>query len=242
MNEIEFRKQCVIDPNSEDKRFIEAIQDSELDKIRDEYLDFDAQLKEAMQLQSDFDPESLKLIPQEMDDDHAEEGFSWFKSVLRPTYSIAASFIAAMVVVFGLLLQPETALSESMMDHLYDHMEVTHIRTRLPQQKLQPLLDEYGIQISDVLTERMRHASKCELENHTGLHIVFDGNSGPVTLFFMPGAEVDRASMMGREQFHGILFQHGDGAVGIIGVMDEQLLPLKDEVEASLVPLTPKEA
>ncbi|OOZ43862.1 DUF3379 family protein [Solemya velum gill symbiont] len=242
MNEIEFRKQCVIDPNSEDERFVEAMQDSELHKIREEYLDFDAQLKDAMRLQSDFDPESLKLIPQEMDEEHAKEESSWFKSALRPAYSIAASFVAAMVVVFGLLLQPEPALSESMMDHLYDHMEVTHIRTKFPQQKLRPLLDEYGIRISEVLTERMRHASKCELENLTGLHIVFDGESGPVTLFFMPGAEVDRASMMGREQFHGILFQHGDGAVGIIGVMDEQLLPLKDEVEASLVPLTPKKA
>jgi|GEM_PF-5547906 hypothetical protein len=242
MNEIEFRKQCVVDPHSRDERFVEAMQDSELGKIRDEYLDFDAQLAEALKLPSDFNPESLKRIPQEMSDHHTGERSSWIRSALRPAYSIAASFVAAMVVVFGLLLQPETALSESMMDHLYEHMEVTYIRTRFPQQKLQPLLDEYGIRISEALTERMRHASKCELTNHTGLHIVFDGDSGPVTLFFMPGADVDRASMMGREQFHGILFQHGDGAVGIIGVMDEQLLPLKDEVEASLVPLTPKEA
>ena len=232
MNELEFRKQCIIDPHAMDSRFQEAKNDPDYRKIWEEYRDFDEKLREAVKLPVSPDIEALLDIPNRAAD---EEETSWWRGIMQhPVLSAAASIVVAFVVTFGILLQPKPALSDLMIGHLYDHMEVMHLRTPANDRKFSDLLRHFGAK-SDIQIAHLHHVSLCELGEHEGLHLVFDGNAGPVTLFYVPDERVERLSMIAKDQFHGIMFPSGTGTMAIIGTMDEDVMKIKNEIEAKFI-------
>ena len=232
MNELEFRKQCIIDPHTTDSRFQDAMNDPVYRKIWEEYCDFDEQLKEAANLPVSFDTEALYAIP---DQSSADEDTGWFRGVLQhPVLSTAASIVVAFVVTFGILLQPKPALSDAIFADLYHHMEVMYLRTPADDRKFRDLLEYFGAR-SDIQIANLHYVHLCGIGEHEGLHLVFDGETGPVTLYYVPSERVDRLSMIAKDQFHGVMFPAGSGTMAIIGTMDEDVMKIKSEIEGKFI-------
>lgn len=232
MNELEFRKNCMINPHSPDPRFQEALNDPDYQEIWKEYCDFDDKLRAAINLPISPNIKALLDIPNQASND---DNISWWRGAMQhPILSAAASFFVAITVTFGILLQPTPALSDAMIAHLYDHMDVMHLRTPANDQKFGDLLEHFGAN-SSIQIAHLHHVSLCEIGNHDGLHLVFDGETGPVTVFYVPDQQIEHLEMIAKDQFHGVMFPTGTGTMAIIGTMNEDVMKIKSEMEGKFI-------
>jgi anti-sigma-K factor RskA len=127
MNELQFRKQCIIDPNTPDAEFQQALENAENRQLQEQCIEFDNKLADALNVAV---PDGLaqRIIERNRaQKTDRSRGFSW--NNWRPSLAAAASVAATMVFAIALLLRPQVALSEMIIDHLDDDIDALHDRT-----------------------------------------------------------------------------------------------------------------
>ncbi len=232
MNDLQFRKQCIIDPDTHDVEFQQALESANNREFQEQCMEFDSKLADALNVAA---PENLaqRIIERNRaQKTDRSRSFSW--NNWRPSLAAAASIAATMVFAVALLLRPQVALSEMMIDHLYDDINALHVRTVVTDAELLHLLDHFNVDIERSSIGTLHFADVCHIDKTDGIHVVYDGASGPVTAIYLPGKEVKRLQAISRDQFQGIIFPYHEGVMAIIGLMGEDVLQQKDKVEKAL--------
>ena len=134
-----------------------------------------------------------------------------------------------------LLLRHQVALSEIVIDHLYEDINALHVRTAVTDAELGHVLDHFDVDIERTSIGTLHFADVCHIDKTDGIHVVYDGANGPVTAIYLPGKEVKRLQAISRDQFQGIIFPYHEGVMAIIGLMGEDVLQQKDKVEKALL-------
>lgn len=231
MNDLQFRKQCISDPQCPDREFQEALGQDEQRRFQQQCLAFDAKLADALEIAV---PEDLaQRIIASNRESRRRNRLGWGN--WRPTLAAAASIAATMLLTVSLLLRPQVAVSEMMIDHLYDDINALHVRTVVSDAQLLHVLEHFNIEVQRSSLGTLHFAELCEIDKTTGMHFVYDGASGPVTVIYLPGKKVKRLQAIARDQFQGVVFPYHTGVMAVIGLMGEDLLMQKERVQKAIL-------
>lgn len=225
MNEIEFRKRCIINPDDSDPGFQTALENADYRRLQAECAGFDEKLSAAINLPA---PEGLQ---ERILAAHRQPSFlaRWKKKLAALT-----SLVVTMMLGLTLLLRPQLALSDMVIEHLYHDMEVMHSRDVIRDEKVDEIVQHFGADLESSLVGIIRFIEDCRFADHRkGIHLVYDGNSGPVTVFYIPHRKIDRMQAIGKNEFQGIIFPHHEGTMAIVGLIGEDLKSQRSKVEAA---------
>ena len=231
MNDLQFRKQCISDPHSTDRDFQEALGQEQRRRFQQQCQAFDAKLADALEIAAPADL-TQRIIARNRESRRSKP-LGW--SGWRPTLAAAASVAATMLLAVSLLLRPQVAVSEMMIDHLYDDIKALHVRTVVSDAQLLHVLEHFDIEVQRSSVGTLHFAELCEIDKTTGMHLVYDGASGPVTVIYLPGKRVKRLQAIARDQFQGVVFPYQAGVMAIIGLMGEDLLLQKQRVQKAIL-------
>ncbi|MEA3303534.1 MAG: DUF3379 family protein [Pseudomonadota bacterium] len=233
MNELQFRKQCIIDPDTADMEFQQALESAENHEFQQQCMEFDSKLADALNVEAPDDLAQRIIERNSAQKTGRSRSFSW--NNWRPSLAAAASVAATMVFAVALLLRPQVALSEMVIDHLYDDINALHDRTVVTDAELSHILDHFDVEIERDSIGTLHFADICHIDKTDGIHVVYEGAKGPVTAIYLPGKKVKRLQAISRDQFQGIIFPYQEGAMAIIGLMGEDVLKQKVNVEKALL-------
>jgi hypothetical protein len=233
MNELQFRKQCIIDPDTAEMEFQQALETADNREFQQQCMEFDGKLADALNVATPDDLAQRIIERNRAQKADRSKSFSW--NNWRPSLAAAASVAATMVFAVALLLRPQVALSEMVIDHLYDDINALHDRTVVTDAELSHILDHFDVEIERTSIGTLHFADICHIDKTDGIHVVYEGAKGPVTAIYLPGKEVKRLQAISRDQFQGIIFPYQEGAMAIIGLMGEDVLKQKENVEKALL-------
>ncbi len=147
---------------------------------------------------------------------------------------VAASILlvvtAISVSLFVTPLERRTmSLADSVLDHMHDELHhLNEVRTVTPAQ-LSQLFDRFGAVITGNLG-RVNFAAECLMREKTGVHLIFPGSNGPVTVFFMPHEAPAELTRFADANFKGHIVPTGWGSLAVIGIGDEALGGIADRM------------
>ena len=225
MNEIEFRKRCIINPNDPDPAFQAALDNADYRRLQGECAGFDEKLSAALDIPV---PEGLqeRIL--------AANRTPSFLARWKKKLAALASLTATMVLGLALLLRPQLALSDMVIEHLYHDMEVMYSRDVIKDEHVDEIVQLFGADMESSLVGIIRFIEDCRFSDHRkGIHLVYDGQSGPVTVFYIPHRKIDRMQAIGKNEFQGIIFPHHEGTMAIVGLIGEDLKNQRSRVEAA---------
>jgi hypothetical protein len=225
MNELEFRKRCIINPDDPDPDFRAALANDDYRRVQAECADFDEKLLEALNVPA---PEGLQ------DRILAANRRPSFLARWKKKLAALTSLIVTLVLGLTLLLRPQLALSDMVIEHLYHDMAVMYSRDVIPEEHVDEIVQHFGADLESSLVGIIRFIEDCRFADHRkGIHLVYDGQSGPVTVFYIPHRQIDRMQAIGKDEFQGIIFPHHEGSMAIVGLIGEDLKSQKSKVEAA---------
>ena len=78
------------------------------------------------------------------------------------------------------------------------------------------------------------YAQACVINGKTVPHLVIQGQHGPVTILLMPEEKIAEAMPLDGANVSGLILPVGDGSIAIIGDREEELEPIRKDIEASV--------
>ncbi len=186
MDDLQFRRTIYADPNSQDKEILSAKREDLAKKqFAQEILELDQQIKQALNVDV---PEDLynKLMLKQVLVSHQQQ-----KRKTRIHLAIAASIAFALGLSFT-FLQPATpyhdigAFSLAHVEHEAMHFsDITHNKTRVSLASLNSKMADFNAQFTQSFG-KLISAGYCNFGGIKSLHLVYQGEAGPVTVFVMP--------------------------------------------------------
>jgi hypothetical protein len=226
MNELEFRKRCIIDPNDSHPDFRKALESDEYRRLQAECAGFDDKLADALRVPV---PAGLqeRILAARRD--------STLLARWKKKLAALASLVATMLLGLALLLRPQLALSDMVIEHIYHDMEVMYSRDTIRIEQVNEIIGTFDGELETGFIDGIiRFIEDCRFSDHRkGIHLVYDGNSGPVTVFYIPHRKIDRLQAIGKNEFQGIIFPHHEGSMAIVGLIGEDLNSQRTKVEAA---------
>ncbi|VAW57841.1 hypothetical protein MNBD_GAMMA11-1378 [hydrothermal vent metagenome] len=82
---------------------------------------------------------------------------------------------------------------------------------------------------------QVNYLGSCDIASKKGVHMVVQGDIGPITVFMLPGVSVDSQQLIKDERFHGMITPGSGGSVVVVGEKGESLRVLQDKLNQYLV-------
>lgn len=236
MDDLEFRKQVMADPQTDSTDIKEAIlSDRNKRRFLEEMRDFDNDLQNAMKIPV---PDNLaeRIILNQSLQDHKEQ-----KSSKKWYTALAASVLFTFGVMFQLLYStPEVGdLGEYSLSHYYHEAE--YLSSNQPDQmdleNVNEQLAEFGINLGS-LFNTVIFAEECRFNGIRSLHMVFSGDSGKQYTVFITSHEDAQLPFV--EEFtdqtvHGKGYLVGNSDLVILSDDPESLDIFKSDFEKNII-------
>ncbi|WP_413401490.1 DUF3379 family protein [Pseudoalteromonas sp. KJ71-7] len=196
MDELEFRRRTIAQPNELDKELQEfANSSADRQQFLNESKSFDKQLDNALEIPV---PDNLaeriilntslkeKARTDELEQkDNVISARSWFKFD-RVHLALAASFVIAVsAFMFSEEQNINQTAGEHALAHVYHEIYALNKTQPISIQTVNEKLALLGGQISD-LPGKVTYVTFCDFQGERGLHLVFESDFGPMTVFIVP--------------------------------------------------------
>ena len=152
------------------------------------------------------------------------------------TFALAASILLGVgVLQFGLPRIPaEPSLQQVVYEHILHEPQALTAVYPVKQAIVYSTLKQFGVELADAPFGEILHVTLCPIGDTHGLHLVVQGQRGPVTLLFMPSKSVNTRTPFEEGQFTGYIEPAGVGLVAIVGEKGEALEPYEQAVRQSM--------
>ncbi|WP_372761714.1 DUF3379 family protein [Pseudoalteromonas sp.] len=209
MDELEFRRRTTAQPHAIDKQLSEfAKSNAERQRFINEMKDFDQQLHNAV---NDITlPENLAeriLLTTSLQEQAQQQQQTRNKvlnsrvTFMRAPLAIAASFIALLTVLFfsGQQDHALTSAGQHALTHVYHEISAMDKHATISLDSVNEKLATIGGYI-DELPGKISFAMFCDFKGERGLHLVFESDFGPMTVFIVPNKK--QSFGFGENSFH----------------------------------------
>lgn len=115
-------------------------------------------------------------------------------------------------------------------EHEMNHLEVAH---EVSSNNVALLLSQFGAGLLNEI-EPVRYAGRCRMHRSDGVHLVVQGEKGPVTVLLMPGEYLESPERVGFSRFSGILIPTEYGSMAVVGERSERLDPVVKRIRRTL--------
>ena len=226
MNYFEFKQQLLKDSFTKDEEFHRLRkEDARCAKAYEECMRFEKLLNQAFDVKP---PENLK------DSIVLRQTSAQTHNHFMRRYALAASvfftFLVAALVMY--LKQPEP-ISQFVINELKKKPEVFIAKEDLPTKEVQNLFASLNTKIDGDLGS-VRFMKTCPTPGGTGARMVLMTDKGPVTILYMPHAEIKQQVDFELAHHKGRVIAMEKGAAAIIGDSIEQLGYVQDKVQKSI--------
>lgn len=211
MDELEFRRRVIAQPNNLDKEVLKfAANNPERLKFISDTKAFDKQLHNALTTPvPDNLAERILLNTSLQDKATTEEKVPKYKSAMfkfdRMHLALAASFLIAVGTFFlSSTHHSSIAAGEHALAHVYYEINALNKNDPISLQTVNDKLSLLGGHI-DELPGKVTFATFCNFKGERGLHLVFESDFGPMTVFIVPSE--NRAFSLGDEHFQDARFE-----------------------------------
>lgn len=216
MDELEFRRRTIAQPNDIDNELTEFAKDnSERQRFINDMKDFDKYLQSAA---NDVPvPEnlaerillntSLKEKAQQQAQIPANKNVIASRSRFkfdRVHLALAASFVVTISVFFFSSEQNTYGAGEHALAHVYHEINSLDKTQAISLQSVNEKLALLGGQLSE-LPGKITYAMFCDFKGEKGIHLVFESDFGPMTVFIVPTK--NKVFEMGSDDFHDDRFE-----------------------------------
>lgn len=151
-------------------------------------------------------------------------------------FALAASVILGVGLFnFGLLQLPaKQGLQQVVYEHIVHEPEALTAVFPVKHAILQTILKDFGVEFADSELGEVLHVRLCPIGTTHGLHLVVQGQRGPVTLLFMPARSVTERLPFQEGPFTGYIEPAEVGLVAIVGRPGEGLDRFERAVKQSM--------
>lgn len=148
----------------------------------------------------------------------------------RAWFGAAASVLLAITISMTSLFNEHhergsMALVQNVIHHIEDESDHLHDPGPASRARVSMVLSRFGAKLVGDPGE-VRFAAECVMRKRTGVHMVLQGNQGPVTVFFMPGEQVAAVTEVDSERLHGEIIPTDWGVLAVVGENGEQIAPI----------------
>ncbi|RMG34723.1 MAG: DUF3379 family protein [Gammaproteobacteria bacterium] len=154
----------------------------------------------------------------------------------RRPFWLAAAASVMLAVTLGLVSLYERhierghmALAQSVVYHIVDEAKHLHTPGPAAPQRVREVFARFGAQLAGDIGQ-INFAAECLMRNRTGIHLVLQGEQGPVTVFLMPGETPARTVPVETDRFEGEILPTPWGSIAVVGERGEPVEPLAVKV------------
>ncbi|HEH9427350.1 TPA: DUF3379 domain-containing protein [Aeromonas sobria] len=253
MDELEFRRNAMIQPNDQQPDFLETADASQANRhYLDEMKQFDRTLKRAMQVDVPAGLAERILLKQAMLQDTPDDNIHPLNSATTlasdrtqsPWRQIAMA--ASVAFLLGMSTRwislPEatptaSSLAQVAMAHVYDEAPfIQGTDERVNLHSINSKMEKYGATLSEMNGLNVTYANHCSFYQGPALHMVIQGKMGPITLFLVPKhvpLTLQQASFEDGT-LKGEIVQLKGANMVLIGEMKEPLAPVATALQSRL--------
>lgn len=228
MDDLKFRRRAYADPDCQDEDFIEYKNASEENRLFvDDLQNMNESLTQALQVTPPAELKQRISLSQSFTE-HQQNRRKW------QFISIAASLFLTFAIVFHFSTDGPSLksmnLAEEYLQHVYHELNHLHEQQMVDLHTLNQALAGVGISLSEEIGQ-VNYLGSCEIARNPGVHIVLQGERGPVTIMLVPGAAMSGQRLIREQRFDGVIVPAAGGSMAIIGEKGEPLMPLKSRLQ-----------
>jgi hypothetical protein len=233
MNSTDFQSILETEPRSQDPDFIAAREkDPKLRRAWSEAMQFEADLAEALRVPVPPDLKSRITFYQ------AGEAT---RRVHRRWLAVAASLVVATVLITSWWWKNQPGpIEQFVLEALMMEPAEFMTESELPQEKVKKLLASLNTRIEGNLGQ-VRFMKTCPTPGGTGARMVLMTDSGPVTILYMPKAQLSKRIEFEVKDMKGAIVALEEGAAAIIGNSNRQIAQVENDWISRLKPMNPAE-
>jgi hypothetical protein len=233
MDDILFRHTAIATPNSKNEDFLQRLANSDKDKaLVKQAKEFDANIQSLLKVEV---PEGLtdKILLEQsfaIENERIKSG--------RWHIAIAASIAFVIGITLPLLSNFNhypADIGEVAMQHVKAEYYFTAQSNENADLKVvNAKLARFGAQATDDLGD-ISYVNYCNFEGTPALHMVIQGEKGPITVFVVPGdAKFIETEKFNNQHLKGITEKMGNTNVVIVGERDESLQKVRTSLENNI--------
>ncbi len=229
MDDLEFRRRCIADPFDPDEAFqCKLHEQPEHEQLVQTQARFDRRIKELME---------DVAVPQDLGARIRLRHSTQRRRRRRLFWVQGLAMAASVLVAIGLIrLYEATAradLPQVVLSHINGELRHLSEHKQVPDQRLDALLREVGGRLNGDLGQ-VRYAGACQMRKHKGVHMVVQGETGPVTVLIMPGEELARRMPVHGRRFKGVILPTPHGAMAVLGERSEPIEQTLDRLRSAV--------
>lgn len=230
MNCLEFRRRLLEDPARDEADFLAHA--GQCQSCQAEYQrcqQFEQNLLSALQVPP---PPTLR---DEIIQRHDAEFTTEAPRRRRLLAGLAASLLLGIGIGMKLTLFNGPALEQEVIGHIAHEMPLLEGQADhwVDPGRLGQLFAELGGELDGQLG-RVRHAGRCQVGKGKGLHLVLQGEHGPVTLLMMPEQPVNGVLPLQAGELQGVILPLQQGSVAVVGTIGEPVLHIGEQVRRAV--------
>jgi len=233
MDDLQFRRSIYADPNTDDEAILAAIKsDPAREKFAQELESLDEKIAQALNVEV---PEDLsnKLILRQTLASHQQQ-----KRKGRIQLALAASVAFAVGITFN-TMQVSSAyanIGDYALAHVYheDKYFSNDSETRVTLASLNEKMTSFNGRFSSDLG-KLISAGFCRFDGMKSLHLTFQGESSPVTVFIIPhNDDLDFSQFFKDEKLQGQSMKYNNANVIVVGDENESLQQWRENIEKNI--------
>ncbi len=221
MDDIEFRRNAVINPNTKHADFLHKTKQNRSNhEFVQQQMVFDQNLHKTLNIPV-ADNLADRIILKQQLSLHQSHRNNRFRS--RLAAAIAASVILIISII---VLQPETLdsslLNQQVINHVNSDTHALNVRMDVPKTAIDTMLASYGGRFNGPIGE-VTYLGHCIIGDKTGLHLVLKTRQGLVTVMILPNQTIDSEHSLKTADYQSIVYPAKKGSIAIIAEHSESI-------------------
>lgn len=232
MDDLEFRKSAIINPENQNPDFLKKIQQSHANsRFVSDQLEFNHKLIRSLHITT---PENLSdriLLNQQLSQhqsQHQHKRFIFFTG-------IAAALVAVSLTLNWML--PKTAnnllLQQQLIQHYHQDTHALDVTMNVPKNSIDTLLASYGGKLAGPIGQ-VTFLGHCIIGEQTGIHMVLNTVNGKVTIMLLPAQLVDQSHLFSELQLNAIIYPSQKGSIAIFAEQPEAIVQTRQQLDRNL--------
>lgn len=232
MDDLEFRRKAIIDPERQSKGFLQKAHESKANlQFVEDQLDFQHTLSKTLQVDVPDNLSDRIILSQQL----AEHNKT---CRIQQYYRYAAVVAAIIVLALGSTLFLPTQnnpqqFTQQIIDHLYEDTHALNVNMDIPKNSIDSMLASYGGKLSAPIGN-VSFLGHCIIGKHTGIHLVLRTPQGLVTVIILPTDTIQDEQQIADNQFKGVIYPSHKGSIAIISEATETIAATRERIEHSL--------
>ena len=233
MDDLEFRKHAIINPESQEPDFLEKKNQSVANcRFVSEQLEFNHQLTNALHIQT---PENLadRIILSQQLSQHKQQLQRKRQWLISGLVASIAALIFFVQVFFLQSSDHQHLLQQQIISHIYHDTHALDVTMEIPKNHIDTMLASYGGKLNGPIGH-VSFLGHCIIGDQTGIHLVLNTISGKVTVFILPTQAIDKLHPLQDKMLRGVLYPTDKGSIAILSEHADSIDQTRQTIDQNL--------